>query len=115
MSRSGATCPLLFDNHDLGRPAASKVSRRRSGPVMIAVVVDGENGKEYRIPTKTEIELAVRDRTEIERCLRGIALRTTHRGYPGAYSVPAATGLLCVDMACSRWADLFTTQTALSP
>ena len=67
---------------------------------MIAVVVDGQNGKEYRIPKKPEIELAVE--TELR-------LNDVHEELPfgpptedtQSLSVPAATGLLCVDMGCS--------------
>ena len=55
MSRSGATVSVLRHHHDDGGHPHSKARSGRLGSVMTAVVVDGPNGKEYRLPTAHEI------------------------------------------------------------
>src|SRR5439155_19324369 len=57
MSRSGALCPCcgtIMTMEDIRREGQAG----RLGAVMTAVVVDGPDGKEYRLPTKEEIRLA---------------------------------------------------------
>ena len=57
MSRTGATCPCcgaimtMSDIRFEGKPG-------RLGATMTAVVVDGAKGKEYRLPTEHEVEIA---------------------------------------------------------
>ena len=65
MSASGARCPAC------GAIATTKDIRAeglagRLGERMTAVVVDGQTGKEYRLPTAVELEAARVERTEIE-------------------------------------------------
>ena len=58
MSRSGVTCPCcstIMTMEGIRREAQSG----RLGEIMTAVVVEGENGKEYRIPTDEETKMAV--------------------------------------------------------
>ena len=65
MSRSGATCPCcgaiatMQDIRAEGRAA-------RLGARMTAVVVDGQEGKEYRLPTAHEIDAARVGRDELD-------------------------------------------------
>lgn len=57
MSRSGVTCPCcgtIMTMEDLRLAGRSE----RLGAVITAVVVDGASGKEYRLPTTHEIEIA---------------------------------------------------------
>ena len=57
MSRTGATCPCcgaIMTMSDIRYEGKSG----RLGAVMTAVVVDGPKGKEYRLPTDPEIEVA---------------------------------------------------------
>ena len=57
MSRTGATCPCcgaIMTMSDIRYEGRSG----RLGAVMTAVVVDGPKGKEYRLPTDPEIEVA---------------------------------------------------------
>ena len=67
MSRSGATCVCC------GLPSMTMEDIRlegkagRLGAIMTAVVVDGPDGKEYRLPTDDEIRLAAEAENEIER------------------------------------------------
>ena len=66
MSGSGATCPCCGaiattkDIRDEGRAG-------RIGERMTAVVVDGQEGKEYRLPTEAEIEAARVTGEEVDR------------------------------------------------
>ena len=66
MSGSGATCPCCGaiattkDIRDEGRAG-------RIGERMTAVVVDGQEGKEYRLPTEAEIEAACVTEEELDR------------------------------------------------
>jgi hypothetical protein len=56
MSRSGAACPCcngIMTTEDIRLEGRAG----RLGFVMTAVVVDGQNGKEYRIPTALELEV----------------------------------------------------------
>jgi adenine-specific DNA methylase len=67
MSRSGATCPCckaIMTMEDIRFEGQAG----RLGTMMTAVVVDGKDGKEYRLPTEDEIKLA----SEAEHRLRHI-------------------------------------------
>lgn len=57
MSRAGATCPCcgaIMTMEDIRTEGQAK----RVGVVMTAVVVEGDNGKDYRLPTNEEREMA---------------------------------------------------------
>lgn len=65
MSRAGVTCPccgtiMTMEDIRLGGRAG------RVGAVMTAVVVDGPAGKEYRLPTAHEVEMAYKAEAELE-------------------------------------------------
>ncbi len=69
MSRSGAYCPCC------GKPGTAQMTMEdirlegqagRLGSMMTAVVVDGESGKEYRLPTKGEVRLVAEAEKEID-------------------------------------------------
>ena len=57
MHRSGATCPCCGDISTMEEIRAEGRAGRL-GECMTAVVVDGQQGKEYRLPTEAEIEAA---------------------------------------------------------
>lgn len=57
MSKSGATCPCcstIIKMEDIRLDGLA----HRLGIVMMAVIIDGEHGKEYRLPTDNEISMA---------------------------------------------------------
>ena len=65
MSRSGAQCPLcqaIMTMQDLRLEGRAG----RLGEVMTAVVVDGPNGKEYRLPTDLELQVARVEPADLE-------------------------------------------------
>jgi adenine-specific DNA methylase len=66
MSRSGATCPCckaIMTMEDI----RFEGQVGRLGTMMTAVVVDGKDGKEYRLPTENEIKLATEAKDELSR------------------------------------------------
>lgn len=71
MSRAGVTCPCcgtIMTMEDLRLEGQAG----RLGAVMTAVVVDGPEGKEYRLPTAHEIEMAQAAQAEIDRVFREV-------------------------------------------
>jgi len=66
MSGSGSTCPgcgAIMTMQDMRLEAQAG----KLGTVLTAVVVDGVNDKEYRLPTEHEIEMAGQAEAELER------------------------------------------------
>ena len=103
MSRSGAECPCcggiatMQDLRAQGRAG-------RLGERMTAVVVDGQEGKEYRLPREEEIEGAEVSRGELEDFFAEIPF-----GLPGE-STPAeqALGMRMPRYGLNTWDKLFT-------
>jgi adenine-specific DNA methylase len=65
MSKSGASCPCcpsIMTMEDIRLEGKAG----RLGAVMTAVVVDGDKGKEYRLPTAEEIQMAAEAEKELE-------------------------------------------------
>lgn len=58
MSRSGVSCPCCASTIMTMEEIRAEGVARRLGTVMTAVVVDGEDTKEYRPPTREEVESA---------------------------------------------------------
>ncbi len=66
MSRAGAQCPCcntIMTMEDIRLEGRAG----RLGAVMTAVVVDGQNGKEYRLPTQHEFDVAEIDEARVDR------------------------------------------------
>ena len=112
MNRSGATCPCcsgiatMKDLHAVGRAC-------RMGERMTAVVVNGQRGKEYRLPTAAEVKAAHVLDSEIEAIFRkiphgAISERLMREGPGASYGFPiVAYGLL-------EWCRMFTKRQLLS-
>lgn len=106
MSRSGAKCPCcgtLITMEDIrfeGRGG-------RLGAVMTAVVVDGQKGKEYRLPTPHEIAMAEAAGAEVERVFKdvpfGFPEEPTPKGGNGAARAFSVDGY-----GFDQWKKLFT-------
>jgi adenine-specific DNA methylase len=112
MSRSGAKCPccgVLMTMEDIrfaGRQG-------QLGAVMTAVVVDGLHGKEYRLPTAHEIEMAEAAGAEIERVFQevpfGVPEEPTPKGGSGAARAFSVDGY-----GFDQWWKLFTPRQLMS-
>ena len=112
MSRSGARCPccgLIATMEDLRMEGAAG----RLGARMTAVVVNGQLGKEYRLPTEEEIAAARVGEEEIEALSEdipfGVPNEPTPRSGQGASRAFSVAGY-----GLRRWRDLFTNRQLLT-
>lgn len=108
MSRSGAQCPCcptIMSMEDIRLEGRAG----RLGAVMTAVVVDGPNGKEYRLPTEEELLAAEVPRDELEALYANIPFglptepTPTNSQYSGVYNY-----------GFDQWAKLFTDRQLLA-
>jgi putative DNA methylase len=103
MSRSGATCFCC------GLPSMTMEDIRlegkagRLGTVMTAVVVDGANGKEFRLPTADEIRLATEAQQQLDRVFRDVPFGIPNEPLPTKESLGIRVPLYGLD----RWSALF--------
>ncbi len=106
MTRSGAQCPCcptIMTMKDVGlegRPG-------KLGTVMTAVVIDGPDGKEYRLPAEEELRAAEVPKPELEALYTqipfGLPTEPTPRQGPGA-----ARAFSVENYGLDQWAKLFT-------
>jgi adenine-specific DNA methylase len=110
MSRAGATCVCC------GLPSMTMEDIRlegkaeRLGAMMTAVVVDGPDGKEYRLPTDDEIRLAAEAENEIERVFAEIPFGIPDEPLPSKEALGFRVPLYGFD----RWSKLFTPRQLLA-
>jgi adenine-specific DNA methylase len=113
MSRNGAWCPSC------GKPgtvAMGMADIRQEGmagrlsAVMTAVVVDGERGKEYRLPVPSEIETAANAEKEIERVFSEIPFGLPTEPLPRKEALGFRVPLYGID----QWHKLFTPRQLLA-
>ena len=116
MSRARASCPCC------GKPGTVAMTTEdirqeglagRLGTVMTAVVVDGPDGKEYRLPVEEEIRAAAEAEAELPRVFAeipfGLPDEPTPRGGPGAARAFSVDGF-----GMDRWSKLFTPRQLLA-
>ena len=109
MSRNGARCPgcgamvTMDDLRAQGRAG-------RLGARMTAVVVDGQRGKEYRLPTEAELEGAWVGAPELEALYAGIPLGLPDEPTPDQ----GALGMGVPGYGFDRWRKLFTDRQLLA-
>lgn len=112
MSRSGAQCPccpVIMTMEDIRFEGKAG----RLGAALTAVVVDGLNGKEYRVPMAEEIKIAA----EAEQCLEhvfadvpfGLPQEPTPKGGNGASRAFSVDGY-----GFDQWQKLFTPRQLLA-
>jgi putative DNA methylase len=112
MSRSGATCPccgMVMTTEDIRLEGQAG----RLGAVMTTVVVDGDNGKEYRLPTAEEIERASEALAELPSLFAdipfGLPEEPTPKGGSGASRAFSVDGY-----GFDQWYKLFTPRQLLA-
>ncbi|WP_243137557.1 DUF1156 domain-containing protein [Desulfofundulus thermobenzoicus] len=112
MSRSGATCPCcgtIMTMEDIRLEGRAG----RLGAVMTAVVVDGPDGKEYRLPAAEEVRLAQEAEKELDRVFAeipfGLPEETTPKGGSGASRAFSVDGY-----GFDKWSKLFTPRQLLA-
>ncbi len=110
MSRSGAACVCC------GLPSMTMEDIRlegkggRLGEIMTAVVVDGPNGKEYRLPIEHEIRLIAGANNEIERVFAQIPFGIPNELLPNKEALGFRVPLYGFD----KWSKLFTPRQLLA-
>jgi len=109
MSRSGITCPccgtiMMMEDIRLEGLAG------RLGTVMTAVVVDGEHGKEYRLPEEEEILMAAEAEKGLSRVFAEIPFGLPEEPLPGKEALGFRVPLYGFD----RWYKLFTPRQLLA-
>src|SRR2546421_10604678 len=114
MSRSGVTCPCcstIMTTEDIRREAQAG----RLGIVMTTVVVDGQNGKDYRLPTEGELELTREAEIKIKSVFSdipfGLPIETIAQGASRASGGSSFTVFL---YGLTEWGKLYTSRQLLA-
>ena len=107
MSRSGAKCPCcgtIMTMEDIR--LEGKAGRLAS--LMTAVVVDGQNGKEYRLPTGHELAVATPSEQEIEAAFKDVPFGVPDEPTPSGGGSGAGRAFSVQGYGLMKWRDLFT-------
>ena len=114
MSRSSVTCPCcgtIMTTEDIRLEGQAG----RLGAVMTAVVVDGQQGKEYRMPTEYEIELAGEAEKEVLHVFAEIPFGLPEEAVPqGASRSSGGSPFTVFLYSLTGWRDLFTPRQLLA-
>ena len=109
MSRSGAACPCCGAVTTMGDLRAQGKAGRL-GERMTAVVVDGQRGKEYRLPTELELEAARVSAEELDSLYAEIPFGIPEEPTPDE----GALGMRIPRYGFDRWRTLFTDRQQLA-
>lgn len=112
MSRSGAKCPCcsaIMTMEDI------RLEGRAGGldAVNTAVVVDGQNGKEYRLPTTHEIQMAEESQKSLASVFSEVPFGMPDEPTPKA-GIGASRAFSVDGYGLRRWSDLFTSRQLLA-
>lgn len=110
ISASGVTCPccsVIIKREDLQQAGF----QGQLGSVMTAVVVDGQNGKEYRRPKNDEIRLADEAEYELERVFSEVPFSFLEEPVPqGASRAGGGSPFTAHRYGLIYWQDIFTSR-----
>lgn len=112
MSRSGVTCPCcstIMTMEDL----RSESLAGRTAAVMTSVVVNGEHGKEYRIPTENELYLATQAEKELSTVYEDVPFGLPEEPTPGIAGRKRSSSSLRL-YGLLQWQTLFTNRQLLA-
>ena len=112
MSRSGAACPCCGAVATMGDLRAQGKAARL-GERMTAVVVDGQQGKEYRLPTDVELEAARVTAEELVALYRDVPFGAPEEATPKA-GMGASRAFSVDGYGFDRWRSLFTDRQLLT-
>src|SRR5712691_6954238 len=114
MSRSGATCPscsAIMTSEDMRLEAVAG----RLDEKMTAVVVDGPDGKEYRLPTEDEVSLANQAAEQLKKLFAGIPFGLPTEPVPQGGSRKGGGSPFTVHLyGFNQWHKLFTPRQLLA-
>ena len=112
MSRSGAKCPLCpatMSMEDLRLDGRAG----RLGAVMTAVVVDGPQGKEYRLPTELELRAAQVEQADLDKVYAEFPFGLPTEPTPKA-GIGASRAFSIDGYGFGNWCTLFTNRQLLA-
>ncbi|HVB24882.1 MAG TPA: DUF1156 domain-containing protein [Ktedonobacteraceae bacterium] len=109
MSSSGVTCPCCGTIMKMEGIRLEGIAGRL-GTIMTAVVVDGQNGKEYRLPTENETQMAREAEKEITRTFEDIPFGLPEEPLPAKETLGFRVPLYGFD----KWYKLFTPRQLLA-
>lgn len=108
MSRAGAQCPCcpaIMEQEDIRYEGKNG----RLGETLVAVVVDGPAGKEYRLPTDHERDIANVDASSLEEIFRQVPFGSPNELIPvGSSRKGGGSAFTVVLFGLDRWRKLFT-------
>ena len=114
MSGSGVTCPCcgtIMTREDLQQAGL----KGYLGTTMTAVVVEGKQGKEYRLPTDDEMRLAIEAESELSNTFADIPYGLPEEPIPQGASRAGGGSSFTVSLyGLTRWRDLFTPRQLLA-
>ncbi len=109
MSRSGAHCPVCNQITMTSEDIRLEGRAGRLGAVMTAVVVDGQNGKEYRLPAEQEFAVAAAAELELDSVYANIPYGLPNEAVPEGGSREGGGSPFTVHIyGMTQWKDLFT-------
>ena len=115
MSRTGAACPCCGAVTKMRELRAQGRSGRLLGERMVAVVIDGQQGKEYRLPTDRDLAGAEVGDEELAELCGGIPFGMPDEPISGNRPSPNARGASgLVRYAIDDWGKLFTRRQLLA-
>ena len=114
MSRSGATCPCCGTT--MTRQDLRQEGKAGSlGQQMTAVVIDGPNGKEYRLPTPLERTTTQKAEAKLEDLYNEIPFGLPTESVPkGGSRSSGGSSFTAYKYGLQRWCDLFTSRQLLA-
>jgi adenine-specific DNA methylase len=108
MSRAGAQCPCcpaIMEQEDIRYEGKNG----RLGETIVAVVVDGPNGKEYRLPTTLELQVATVDNKLVDDVFSKVPFGVPVEPIPaGSSRRGGGSAFTVVQFGIDRWRMLFT-------
>jgi adenine-specific DNA methylase len=114
MSRSGATCPCcntIMSSEDIRLEARAG----RLGQVLTSAVVDGQFGKEYRVPTELEISLDRAARAKLDQYVNRLPFGPLKEPIPQGGSRAGGGSPFTVHIyGMTEWRHLFTPRQLLA-
>lgn len=107
MSRSGAACPCC-GSIQTSEDIRLEGQAGRLGAVITAVVVDGASGKEYRLPTQEEVQLAAQAERSLHKFFAELPFGLPNEPVPRGGSRTGGGSPFTVFLyGLTRWRDLF--------
>jgi adenine-specific DNA methylase len=114
MSHSGVTCPCC-DTIITRESLQQEGLGGRLGTAMTAVVVNGQHGKEYRLPTEEEIQLTLEAEKELQRVFSVIPFGLPREPIPqGGSRTGGGSSFTVFLYGLTEWGKLFTSRQLLA-